>query len=130
MISSRYTPYALAALRIVSGLLFLEHGTQKLLNFPIPGPGVELFSLLGVGGLIEIVGGVLIALGLFTRIAAFVCSGEMAVAYWLFHAPGGVFPAGNGGDAAILFCFAFLLIACTGPGALSLDSSRKSAIAV
>jgi putative oxidoreductase len=122
---SPYAPYALAALRIMAGLLFLAHGTQKLFGFPPSnGPAPELLSLRGIGGVIEIVTGALIALGLFTRPAAFLASGQMAVAYFLFHAPRSPYPAVNGGDAAILFCFIFLYLVTAGPGALSLDGRR------
>ncbi|AWN35911.1 DoxX family protein [Methylobacterium radiodurans] len=122
---SPLAPYALAALRIMAGLLFLAHGTQKLFGFPpSSGPAPELLSLRGIGGVIEIVTGALIALGLFTRPAAFLASGQMAVAYFLFHAPRGFYPAVNGGDAAILFCFVFLYLVTAGPGALSLDRRR------
>jgi putative oxidoreductase len=122
-LDTRYAPYALAALRIVAGLLFLSHGLVKLFGFPpdaAPGPQ-EPLSLLGVGAAIELVTGTLVVLGLFTRAAAFLASGEMAVAYWLAHAPHSFYPAVNGGDAAILFCFVFLYIAAAGPGAFSLD---------
>lgn len=119
----RWSPHALAALRIVAGLLFLAHGVVKLFGFPEGAqPGqVEIASLFGVGGVIELVAGGLLVLGLFTRPAAFVAAGEMAVAYWMFHAPDSPYPAVNGGDAAILFCFVFLYIFAAGPGALSLD---------
>src|SRR5262249_48426418 len=104
---ARFEPVLLAALRIVAGVLFLSHGLVKLLGFP-PGaaPGQqELLSLMGIGAVIEVAAGTLITLGLFTRVAAFIASGEMAVAYWMFHAPQSLYPAANGGDAAILFCF-------------------------
>lgn len=123
---SPLAPYALAALRIMAGLLFLAHGTQKLFGFPPSnGPAPELLSLRGIGGVIEIATGALIALGLFTRPAAFLASGQMAVAYFLFHAPRGFYPAINGGDAAILFCFVFLHLVAAGPGAFSLDAMRR-----
>lgn len=114
---------ALAALRIVSGLLFLAHGVVKVFGFPAGAePGQqELLSLFGVGGLIELVTGLLLILGLFTRPAAFIASGQMAVAYWMFHFPSSPYPAVNGGDAAILFCFIFLYIFTAGPGAWSID---------
>lgn len=117
---SRYTPYALAALRISSGLIFLLHGTQKLFAFPGPPAGGSLppmFSLLWIGAVIELVGGTAIMAGFYTRLAAFICSGQMAVAYWMFHAPRNLYPTLNGGDAAILYCFVFLLLVFTGPGA-------------
>ena len=120
----RYSPYALAALRIATALIFMLHGTQKLFGFPsAPASGLPpLFSLYGIGGILELVGGLLILLGLFTRPVAFILSGEMAVAYWMFHAPRSLYPVLNGGDASILYCFVFLLLVFTGPGAWSLDS--------
>jgi putative oxidoreductase len=109
-------------LRIVAGLLFLEHGTSKLLHFP----HVAMFDhplpmIIMAAGAIELVGGFLITIGLFTRVAAFICSGEMAVAYWAFHFKSSPFPVLNEGEAAILFCFVFLLIAAAGPGPWSVD---------
>ena len=122
----RYQPYALALLRIVSGLIFMAHGTQKLLSFPAgERAGVELLSLSGIAGAIELVGGFLIVIGLFTRIAAFICSGQMAVAYWIAHAPQNFFPVNNGGDAAILYCFVFLFLVFAGAGAWSVDSAQR-----
>jgi putative oxidoreductase len=123
----RFSPQALAALRIMAGLLFLAHGTVKLFGWPeVEGMGrVPLASLAGIGGVIEFIGGALIALGLFTRIAAFIASGEMAVAYFLFHAPQGFYPVANGGDAAILYCFIFLYLFFAGPGSVSLDAVRS-----
>lgn len=113
----RYSPQLLGVLRIVAGLLFLEHGTSKLLGFPHVAMFDHLPPLLLAAGIIELVGGVLIVLGLFSRIAAFIGSGEMAVAYWIYHVPhGGPFPVLNGGEAAILYCFAFLYLAAAGPG--------------
>ena len=119
-----WAPRVLSVLRIVAGLLFIAHGTQKLLGFPAgENPQPEFMTLFWIGGLIEIVAGVLIALGLFTRLAAFVASGEMAVAYWMFHhAADNPFPANNGGDAAILYCFVFLYLVFAGPGPWSLDA--------
>ena len=121
-----WSPRALAALRIVTGLLFLAHGLVKLFGFPEGAePGQQaLFSLLGIGAVLELVGGALIVLGLFTRPVAFILSGEMAVAYFLFHAPSSVYPVINGGDAAILFSFIFLYLLTAGPGAWSLDGRR------
>ena len=121
---TRYAPLLLGILRIVAGLLFLSHGLVKLFGFP-PGaqPGPQpLLTMFGIGGVIELVAGLLIALGLFTRLAAFVASGEMAVAYFMFHASKGFYPAVNGGDAAILYCFLFLYLVAAGPGALALDN--------
>jgi putative oxidoreductase len=126
----RYTPYAIGVLRIVTALLFIEHGTQKLFAWPGPPPGGALppaFSLLWNGAVLEAVGGLLILIGLFTRPVAFVLAGEMAVAYWMFHAPRNVFPVLNGGDAAILYCLVFLLLMFTGPGAWSIDGMRRTA---
>lgn len=124
----RYVPYALAALRIVAALIFMEHGTQKLFGFPTPPEGglPPVGSLFWIGAWIELVGGALLLLGLFTRPAAFIMSGEMAVAYWMVHAPSSFYPILNGGDAAILYTFVFLLFVFTGPGAFSLDGMRKT----
>lgn len=115
---------ALAALRIVAGLLFLAHGVIKVFGFPTGAePGQqELLSLFGIGGVIELITGLLLILGLFTRPAAFIASGQMAVAYWMFHFPSSPYPAVNGGDAAILYCFIFLYIFTAGPGAWSIDN--------
>jgi putative oxidoreductase len=125
---SKYAPQALAVLRIVTALLFMSHGTQKLLGFPAGQMGgVELLSLMGFAGLLEIVGGLAILAGFFTRPVAFVLAGEMAYAYWMMHVPmGGFFPVNNGGDAAIMFCFAFLYLVFAGPGAWSVDGSRAA----
>ena len=123
---ARYQPQLLGILRIVAGLLFLSHGLVKLFGFP-PGapPGQqELMTLFGAGAVIELVAGTLIMIGLFTRPAAFIAAGEMAVAYWMFHAPGSLYPVANGGDAAILYCFLFLYLVAAGPGAFSVDGSR------
>ena len=124
---SHYTPHALAALRIVAALIFMEHGTQKLIGFPeAPDGGLPpAGSLLWVGAWIELVGGVMLLFGLFTRPVAFLVAGEMAVAYWMFHAPVSFFPALNGGDAAVLYTFVFLLLVFAGPGAWSLDGLRR-----
>jgi len=121
-----WSPRALAALRIITGLLFLAHGLVKLFGFPEGAqPGQqELFSLLGVGAVLELVGGALIVLGLFTRPVAFILSGEMAVAYFMFHMTQSIYPVINGGDAAILFSFIFLYLFTSGPGAWSLDGRR------
>ena len=126
--AARYQPQLLGILRIVAGLLFLSHGLVKLFGFP-PGapPGQqELMTLFGAGAVIELVAGTLIMIGLFTRPAAFIASGEMAVAYWMFHAPGSFYPVANGGDAAILYCFLFLYLVAAGPGAFSVDGRTPS----
>jgi putative oxidoreductase len=121
-----WAPRVLSILRIVVALIFMEHGTQKLLGFP-PGdrPQPELFSLIGLAGALELFGGILLVLGLFTRPVAFILSGEMAVAYWMVHAPQSFFPIVNGGDSAILYCFVFLYLAVAGGGAWSLDNARR-----
>jgi putative oxidoreductase len=127
---ARRSPYALALLRIVSGLIFLEHGAQKFLSFPAgesAGSGWALNNPGAIAGIIELVAGLLIAIGLFTRPAAFVASGTIAVAYWMAHAPQNAFPVNNGGDAAILYCFVFLYLVFAGPGAWSLDRTRSRA---
>ena len=126
----RHGPTALAALRIMSGLLFLAHGTQKFLMFPAgerAGSGLALDNPAAWAGIIELVTGTLIALGLFTRPAAFLASGTMAVAYFMAHAPQDPFPVNNMGDAAILYCFVFLLFVFTGPGRFALDDRRTAA---
>ena len=122
----RWQPQLLAILRIVTGLLFLEHALIKLAGFPPGGkPGLqEVGSFLWIAGLIELVTGVLVTLGLFTRVAAFIAAGEMAYAYWFVHAKMGLYPSVNMGEAAILFCFVFLYLAAAGPGAWSVDDAR------
>ena len=123
-----WAPRMLSVLRIVSALIFMAHGTQKLLNFPASDMSPPLFSIFGLAGLIEIVAGVLLLVGLFTRPAAFISSGTMAVAYWMAHAPQSPFPALNGGDAAILYCFVFLYIFFAGPGPWSVDAVRARSV--
>ena len=118
---SVYAPQALAVLRIVAAILFILHGTQKLIGFPAAEFSPPLMSLFGLAGIIEIVAGLMILVGFFSRPAAFVAAGEMAVAYWMAHAPSNLFPSNNGGDAAILFCFVFLYLAFSGPGAWSVN---------
>ena len=121
---SRWQPQLLAILRIVTGLLFLEHGLSKFFGFPVPFPVHPLPPLLVAAGVIECLTGVLVTLGLFTRIAAFIAAGEMAVGYWMQHFPKSPWPLANQGEAAILFCFVFLYIAAAGPGAWSIDEAR------
>ena len=118
----------LSILRIVTGLLFIAHGTAKYFGFPHVAmfDGLQIFSLLGLAGALELVGGILIIIGLFTRYAAFILSGFMAAAYFITHAPQGFHPQLNGGELAILYCFVFLYLAAAGPGPWSLDA-RKSA---
>lgn len=123
---AHWQPHFLSALRIISALLFLQHGTQKLLAFPAaPSMTIATFSLPWVAGAIELVGGVLLALGLFTRWTAFVCSGLMAFAYFIAHAPRGFYPLLNQGELAIMYCFVFLYIFFAGPGPWSADAMRS-----
>lgn len=121
---SRWQPQLLAILRIIAALLFMEHGLMKLFHFPAPQMPGSLPPLLVAAAVIELVTGILMVLGLFTRLAAFVASGEMAVAYFMGHFPKSFWPGINMGDAAILFCFVFLYIAAAGPGAWSIDGVR------
>ncbi|WP_375450425.1 DoxX family protein [uncultured Devosia sp.] len=120
---SVYAPQALAVLRIVAALLFIEHGTQKLFGFPVPAQAMAgQETLMLVAGLLEVIGGLLILVGFFTRIAAFVLCGMMAVAYWMVHVGmGGFWPVANMGDAAILFCFVFGYLVFAGPGDWSVN---------
>jgi len=123
---SRWSPQLLNVLRIIAGLLFFAHGTAKLLGFPQVEmfAGLQLFSLMGLAGVLELVGGALLVIGLFSRLTAFILAGEMAVAYFMEHAPQSFHPMINQGEAAILFCFIFLYIAAAGPGPWSADASR------
>lgn len=125
----RWAPLFLSILRIMASLTFLEHGTQKLFNFPArpvadgaAAPPFELFSLIGASGVLEFVGGAFLLIGLFTRPVAFILSGMMAVAYFIAHHPRTFYPVNNGGDAAILFCFIFLFLFFAGGGPLSVDA--------
>lgn len=140
-----WSPKVLSLLRFVTGLLFLEHGLQKVLHFPPPPPpppvaagvaaaaktaavaaGPSLAKILGpASGPIELVGGILLVIGLFSRAAAFICAGEMAFAYFLAHAPRSFYPILNGGDGAILYCFIFFYLVFSGPGPISLDAMMK-----
>jgi putative oxidoreductase len=124
-----WSPRMLSILRIITGLLFMEHGLMKLFHFPAAQPGAPdpLPTLLMAAAAIELVGGILVTLGLFTRIAAFICSGEMAVAYFMAHAPQGFYPALNMGEAAVLYCFVFLYLAFAGGGEWSLDAQVRKA---
>ena len=121
-----WAPVLLSVLRIVSALIFIEHGTAKLLGFPSADMMPPVGSFMWFGGLLEMVGGALLLLGLFTRPVAFILAGEMAVAYWMYHAPQSPYPMLNQGDAAILYCFVFLYIAAAGPGPWSLDAQRRA----
>jgi len=124
-----WSPRLLGVVRIVTGLLFMEHGTAKLLGHPHVAmfDGLQLFSLMGVAGVLELVGGLLVAVGLFTRPAAFILSGEMAVAYFMVHAPQAFLPLVNQGELAVLYCFFFLYLFVAGAGAFSIDALRKKA---
>ena len=119
----RFSPHLYAILRIVTGILFAMHGTKKLFGFPGGGEPVELMSQSGLAGIIEVVGGLMIAIGLLTSVAAFICSGEMAVAYFMAHFPKGWFPILNGGELAVLYCFVFLYMAACGSGIWSVDAA-------
>ena len=120
--AARFAPYVLSIVRIVVALLFLEHGTSRLFGWPSPLPTPALLSMYWFAGAIELAGGILVLLGLFTRPAAFIMSGEMAFAYFISHAPRNFFPILNGGDGAILYCFIFLYFAFAGAGPWSLDA--------
>jgi putative oxidoreductase len=119
----RYQAYLYALLRIVAGVMFAMHGAQKLFGTPGGKPPVELGSLLGIAGIIELVGGALIAVGLFAGTAAFIASGQMAVAYFRSHAPQGPLPLLNRGELAVIYCFLFLYVAAHGSGIWSVDAA-------
>ena len=128
IITASWSGHLHAALRIMTGLLLLQHGTSKYINFPATeyfANGVEVLSLMGLAGALEIIGGILIIVGLFTRLTAFVLAGFLAVAYFMAHASQSFFPMINQGDAAILFCFIFLYFSAAGAGPWSLDANRK-----
>ena len=128
----RWAGPAISLLRIVAGILFLEHGTSKLLDFPhMDMPMViTVGSLVWFSAVLELVGGLLLIVGLFSRVTAFILSGEVAVAYWMVHAPKSTFPIQNMGEAAILYCFIFLALAAVGPGPWSIDAARKRRVVV
>jgi putative oxidoreductase len=121
----KWTPQLYSLMRIVVALLFMQHGTQKLFSIPPTANSPALGSLLGIAGVLEVCGGLLLVLGLFTRPVAFLLSGEMAVAYFLRHAPQGFWPLLNRGELAVLYCFAFLYISAAGGGVWSLDGRRE-----
>jgi putative oxidoreductase len=126
--ASAWAPRVLSILRIAAGLLILQHGTTKLLGFPATEmSGISVATMPGLAGIIELVGGILVVIGLFTRPAAFILSGMTAVAYWYVHAPQGFFPLLNGGELAALYCFVFLYLACAGGGVWSIDAKRGKA---
>jgi|ERR671910_2383320 putative oxidoreductase len=120
-----WAPRMLSVLRIVAGLVFWQHGVQKLLQFPVARPGPELLSLSWFAGVIELVLAPLLIIGLFTRPVAFILAGEMAFAYWIGHAPRGFYPSVNGGNLAIMYCFVFLYLAFAGGGPWSVDSALR-----
>jgi putative oxidoreductase len=122
-----FAPQTYALLRIVTGLLFLWHGTQKLFGFPTPLPQVPPAFVISIAGPIELVGGFLVMIGLFAGWAAFLCSGLMAFAYWMAHGTQALFPIQNGGELAALYCFVFLYISSQGSGIWSVDDARKKA---
>jgi putative oxidoreductase len=122
----RFQSQVYALFRIVFGLLFLMHGTQKLLNWPLPGPAGLPLLIKGAAAL-ELVCGVLVLVGLFAGVAAFIAAGEMAAAYFMAHASGGLWPIINKGELAVLFCFAFLYISAHGSGIWSVDGARRTA---
>ena len=116
-----WAPHLLSVLRITTGFLFMEHGTMKLFGFPAPMGDIPLLSLMGLAGTLEMVGGFLILVGLFTQPVAFILSGEMAFAYFMAHVPQGFWPALNHGEPAVLYCFIFLYLAAAGGGSWSVD---------
>jgi putative oxidoreductase len=138
-----WSPKVLSLLRIVAALLFLQHGLQKVLDFPakpppppmaaaaaavhaaVPHAPTLMMTLGGFSGYIELVAGILLVIGLFSRLAAFISSGEMAFAYFMAHFPRSPYPINNGGDLAVLFCFVFFFLAFAGPGPLSLDAALR-----
>lgn len=126
-LGTAWAPRLLSIVRIMSGLLFLQHGTAKLLAFPagaVP-PNFTLMSMPGYAGMIEFVCGILLVIGLFSRLAAFIASGMTAVAYLMVHAPMGFFPILNRDELAALYCFLFLYLAAAGPGPWSIDAARR-----
>lgn len=124
---SEWTPRVLGLLRIIVGFLFLQHGTAKLLGIPHIAmfDGVQMMSLMGVAGILELVGGILVLIGLFTRPTAFILSGQMAFAYFMAHAPSGFLPILNQGELAVIYCFVFLYFSVAGAGEFSVDAMRK-----
>ena len=126
-LGTAWAPRLLSVLRIMTGLLLLEHGLAKIFKFPVVPTfaKLELASMLGISGILEVIGGVLLIVGLFSRSAAFILSGMCAVGYFMFHAPRNFLPILNNGDAIILFCFMLLYIAAAGPGPWSIDAARK-----
>ncbi|UCI22164.1 DoxX family protein [Mesorhizobium sp. B2-1-8] len=122
---AKYQQQALGVLRIMTALQFIEHGSQKLFNFPVSAQPHALTGLTTTAGILEFAGGILLALGLLTRPVAFLLAGEMAIAYFSAHMPRDFFPVNNSGDAAISFCFIFLYLVFAGAGAFALDNRRN-----
>ncbi len=118
---SRSAPHLLSVLRIITAFLFMEHGAMKLFGFPAPMGDISLLSLIGLAGVLEVFGGLLVLIGLFTRAVAFILSGEMAFAYFMAHAPHGFWPVLNHGEPAVLYCFIYLYLAAAGGGPWSVD---------
>ena len=129
-VTAAWAPRVLSVLRIASGLLFLQHGTSKFLGIPETGFTPAVTSLPGIAGVFELVGGILLVIGLFTRPVAFLLSGVMAFAYFIVHAPQGFYPILNGGELAALYCFTFLYLAFAGGGAWSLDARMRGSSAI
>jgi len=125
--ASRFAPYILSIVRIMVALLLLQHGLSKFFGFPMAMKPPGMFSLYWFAGALELVFGGLLLIGLWSRCAAFILSGELAFAYFIGHAPRGFFPLTNNGESAVLFCFIFLYLAFAGPGPLSLDAWRRKA---
>ena len=123
---AQYRPQALGVLRIMTALQFIEHGSQKLFNFPVGEHAGTLTGLTLTAAILEFAGGILLALGLLTRPVAFLLAGEMAIAYFMAHYPRDFFPVNNSGDAAISFCFIFLYLIFAGAGAFALDNRRNA----
>jgi len=129
MFLSRWAPQLLSVLRIITALLFFAHGSAKVFGFPAVAmfADLKIASLYGIAGIIEMIASIFLFIGLFSRLAAFIVSGEMAIAYFHTHAPQGFYPIQNEGEGAILFCFIFLYLAAAGPGPWSVDASRGKA---
>lgn len=122
----KVAPFLLSLMRIVVGLLFMAHGSQKLLGYPPPKPEhLNLLTLMGLSAILEFVGGALVLVGFLTRTAAFILSGEMAFAYFMAHASHGFWPLQNHGELAVVYCFVFFYLAAAGAGPLSIDGLRK-----
>jgi len=124
---SKWQPTVLSLLRFMSGLLLMQHGTAKLLGFPVMAnfANLQITSMPGIAGIIELIGGALLVVGLFTRGAAFIASGMTAVAYFMVHAPKGFYPILNGGELAVLYCFVFFYLMFAGGGPISLDAMLR-----